>query len=145
MCVAHLGGQVLERDSKTWQILRRWIKQNAPGPSNGDAKITRLRIRDLGDGLIVDVVQPKQLAIEAAYSDGSHRNVTRWCRFETNNATVDGHGVVAAVGSEKAAISVNYQGQFAATVAGPFRLGDKGIPLNGTQEPQLHATTLISS
>ena len=119
MRIAHAGGRVLTRDSESWRILRDWIGQNAPGPSDTDPKITGIQIRQPSDGLTLEKGHRKPLLIEAAYSDGSRRDVTRWCRFETNDTTVaaaDVHGVVTAVGLGKAAISVNFQGVFAAVV-----------------------------
>ena len=119
MRVPHRGGHALKRNSETWRILRDWVAQHAAGPDDADPQITQLQFVSSSEALSLERGQRQPLAIEATYTDGSRRDVTRWCRFDTNDSTVasaDHQGVVTAVGKGKAAISVNFQGKFIAAI-----------------------------
>ena len=124
MTVNHLGGQILTTNSEAYQTLHAWIAQGMPGASDTDPKIESLDIVRPESPLLLDKGEQSNLVIQARYSDGSVRDVTRWSRYETNDSTItesDKHGRITAVGSGKAAISVNYQGKFSAVeVVVPF-------------------------
>ena len=120
MRVPHRGGHALKTNSETWRILRDWVAQHATGPDDTDPQITQLQFAAASKALSLEQGQRQPLAIEAVYTDGSRRDVTRWCRFDTNDSTVasaDHQGVVTATGKGKAAISVNFQGKFICVIS----------------------------
>lgn len=124
MAVSHLGGHALQRNSEAYAILHAWIRQGMPGLSEADPTLESLQIIQPASSLTLEPDAHAQLLVQAQYSDGNVRDVTRWSHYETNDATVaEAHldGRISAIGSGKAAISVNYQGKFnAVEVVVPF-------------------------
>src|SRR6266516_2984377 len=93
--IPHEGGLRFERGSETHQLLARWLREGMAYSVTNEPALQRL------------VVFPKErryrkgatqrLLVQAHYSDGSVREVTRLAAFDSNDketATVDEHGVV---------------------------------------------------
>ncbi len=113
--VAHRGGQVLDPDSPGYEILLAWLRQRSPGPSEQEPRLIALTLAR--PSLSLEPNQRRSLRVEARFSDGSRRDVTRWARYDTNESTVavvDDNGFVQAVGPGKAAVSAAYQDRVAA-------------------------------
>ncbi len=101
--VRHKGGKVLQEESPEYRILLEWIQQGAQGPTDADPDLQRLVVSPSQSLLKKGDSQPLQ--VEAFFSDGSKRDVTRWARFSSTNtsvvevdektgdATVTGHGL----------------------------------------------------
>jgi hypothetical protein len=113
----HGGGKKFDTDDPEYRILSEWIAAGAPGPSDTDARLTRLEVFPAGA-----VLRPKDrlgVVVRAWYSDGRAADVTRWARFgstEETVATVDETGQVTVAGFGAAAVTVGF-GTRVATVA----------------------------
>ena len=111
--VRHKGGKVLHENSEAYQILTRWIQQGAPGPSDADPTLERVEmlppLSQLKKG------QAQQLSVRAFFSDGTERDVTRWARFSSTDATVaevdEATGLAKVIGHGEGAVTAWYSGQ----------------------------------
>ncbi|MBS33365.1 MAG: S-layer protein, partial [Verrucomicrobiales bacterium] len=121
--VRHKGGKVVHENSEAYRILTRWIQQGAPGPSDNDPKIEHVELTPVLSQLKKDQVQ--QLSVRAFFSDGTERDVTRWARFASTDATVaevdEATGLAKVIGHGEGAITAWYSGQIAlARITSPW-------------------------
>ena len=121
--VRHKGGKVLHESSEAYQILTRWIQQGAPGPSDGDPTIERVEMSPTLSQLKKS--QAQQLTVRAFFSDGTERDVTRWARFASTDATVaevdEATGLAKVIGHGEGAVTAWYSGQIAlARITSPW-------------------------
>ena len=111
--VRHKGGKVLHENSEAYQILTRWIQQGAPGPSDADLTLERVEMSPTLSQLKKG--QAKQLSVRAFFSDGTERDVTRWARFSSTDATVaevdEATGLAKVIGHGEGAVTAWYSGQ----------------------------------
>lgn len=110
----HKGGLRLDRDSKDYAMLARWIANGAPGPSESDAKLNRVEVEPKRLSLPIDGTA--QLAVRAHYDDGKIEDVTRWAKFTSTNdpvVNVSKGGEISVVGHGEAAIVVWFSSQLA--------------------------------
>ena len=96
--VDHTGGELFTEDSESYRLILRWLNQGAPRDPDGAAQAAGIRFErqthkfDKPGGRL-------PCKVIASYSDGSQRDVTRWCLFMTSNeavAPIDAAGVVTA-------------------------------------------------
>ena len=121
--VRHKGGKVLHENSEAYRILTRWIQQGAPGPSDGDPTIERVEMSPTLSQLKKG--QAQQLTVHAFFSDGTERDVTRWARFASTDATVaevdEATGLAKVIGHGEGAVTAWYSGQIAlARITSPW-------------------------
>ena len=121
--VRHKGGKVLHESSEAYRILTRWIQQGAPGPSDGDPTIQRVEMSPTLSQLKKG--QAQQLTVRAFFSDGTERDVTRWARFASTDATVaevdEATGLAKVIGHGEGAVTAWYSGQIAlARITSPW-------------------------
>ena len=121
--VRHKGGKVLHESSEAYRILTRWIQQGAPGPSDGDPTIERVEMSPTLSQLKKG--QAQQLTVRAFFSDGTERDVTRWARFASTDATVaevdEATGLAKVIGHGEGAVTAWYSGQIAlARITSPW-------------------------
>ena len=93
--VPHEGGKLLAAGSREHQLLLDWLRAGAPGPRKDEPEVQRLKVHP-GDRSLA-VGQELQLAVDAVYADGRHRDVTWLARFDSNDpgtAEVDAGGRV---------------------------------------------------
>src|SRR5262249_36969903 len=74
--VRHGGGKRIDVPSPAFQVLSEWIAAGAPGPADGDARVTRLDV--LPDSVTAKPGDKQQVIVRAHYSDGHAEDVTRW-------------------------------------------------------------------
>ena len=96
--VAHTGGELFTHDSESYRIILDWLNHGAPHDPQETPLATGIRFQANthkfnrpGGSLAAKVT--------ATYSDGSQRDVTRWCLFMANNesvAPIDEAGVIEA-------------------------------------------------
>src|SRR5439155_686522 len=93
--IPHEGGLRFERGSETHQLLVRWLREGMAYSVTHEPALERLVVfpkeRRYGKGAT------QRLLVQAHYSDGSARDVTRLAAFDSNDkeiATVNEHGVV---------------------------------------------------
>ena len=120
--VPHKGGRRLEPDSDDYRILTAWISAGAPGPRPDDPTVTALSVSPADTELAPGETRP--LTVQARFSDGTARDVTRWAKFTSANeavATVSDTGTMTGVAHGAGAITVWYSSQLAtARIVSPF-------------------------
>lgn len=138
MAVPHAGGRRLEPGSPDYRLLVQWLKEGAHGPQPTDPTVSAVsvfpseRVMQKGEGA-------QRLVVQAAYSDGTTRDVTAQARIASLNdgiAACTPEGIVRPVGNGQTAIMVRYSGQ--ATVATfiiPYA-SVAGVPAAKTADPR---------
>jgi hypothetical protein len=102
--IPHKGGLCFEVDSLEYRIIAEWIAQGALPPAEDDPRIDRIEV--LPKRVSLDVGQSQQVRVQAHYTSGESRDVTRWAKFnstddsvaiisEDGELTVTGHGAGA--------------------------------------------------
>jgi hypothetical protein len=127
--VSHGGGRRFDRDSYDYEVLRRWLEADVPGPQRSEPTVTDLTVapaervynvasRSAKGGPFAErkatLGDAQQLRVVARYSDGSSRDVTHRARYDSMSdavAAVSPTGYVEAAGSGQTAIMVRYEGQ----------------------------------
>ncbi|HYF00745.1 MAG TPA: DUF1553 domain-containing protein, partial [Planctomycetota bacterium] len=114
--VPHEGGQVLKTGDPAYDVLRRWIAQGA----TLDLKSPKVAKIDVwpSNPVIERIGARQQMRVIATYADGRVRDVTRDAFVESSNteiATADRSGLMAAVRRGEAAVLARYEGAYAAT------------------------------
>jgi hypothetical protein len=93
----HGGGIRFQVDSLEYQTILRWINQGVPRRAVGAANLTALVVEP--EQVTLQNGATQQLTAIAHYEDGSQRDVTRWCAFQSNEsplAEVDEEGRITA-------------------------------------------------
>lgn len=113
--VPHGGGLRVERNSPAYDLLSRWIRQGMPYGEPNDAGVVGIQV--LPAHRLMSRGQDQQLLVTATYSDGSSKDVTRLCQYESNQkelAEVSSSGLVR-VGEQagQTAVMVRFQDQVA--------------------------------
>ncbi|MBL8867334.1 MAG: DUF1553 domain-containing protein, partial [Planctomycetia bacterium] len=118
----HGGGERLPEGSADYAVMLDWIRSGAPGPSSTDATLAGLEV--FPKAALLKPKDALRLVAIAKYSDGTTRDVTRWCKFSSNDdlvAAADEYGVIAVNGHGEAAITANFGTSLATvTVTSPF-------------------------
>lgn len=114
--VAHKGGVRFEVDSEAYQIISDWIAKGAKGPARNEAHLTDIEFAESSS--------ETELKVNAIYSDGTKRDVTRWAIFASTDETilkVSQDGKVQVVGSGQGAVTAWYASRIAvAKLTSPF-------------------------
>ena len=132
LTIPHQGGRRFAVDSPDFLIIAEWIANGALAPAEDEARIIDLRISPEQAWLQTDAEQ--QVIVQAVYSDGSRRDVTRWAKFSSTNsgvATVDGLGRVKMQGPGEAAITVWYSSK--------VKFARFGIPFDHEIAPNVYS------
>ncbi len=106
----HEGGKLFGKESKAYGLLLAWIRAGAPGPGKADATLKDIRLRP--DRLTLAPGTSADLKVEATFSDGSTRDVTWLCRFESNDpgqAEIDLLGKVRVRRHGETAVRASFQ------------------------------------
>jgi len=93
--IPHEGGLRFERGSETHQLLVRWLREGMAYSVTNEPALQRLVVFPKERRYHKNATQ--RLLLEAHYSDGSVRDVTRLAAFDSNDkeiATVNQHGIV---------------------------------------------------
>ena len=122
LTVAHGGGKRMEAGSDAYRLLTLWLENGAPGPREADPQVIGLKVYP--EHRVMPPGEEQHLAVVAALSDGSERDVTADARFDTLNeavATVRPSGLARSIGRGEANLMVRYQGRAAmARLTVPF-------------------------
>jgi hypothetical protein len=112
LTMEHGGGQRFSVHSRSYNILKEWLEDGAPGPNPQDAHATGLevwpaqRLMTPGD--------QQQIVVRAQWSDGRSGDVTALAQFDSLNdavAAVTGNGLVTAKEPGETHIMVRFGGQ----------------------------------
>ncbi len=107
--VAHEGGLRILRSSKSYEFLRDWMKEGARDDPAAPAAI-KLEILP-GARVLNAPARTQQVAVVARYADGSSRDVTPICYYNSSNpeiAEVDADGHVAFKNRGEVAVIAHY-------------------------------------
>lgn len=109
MLHAHEGGQRFSRDSREYQWLHRWIAEGARLDDSSIPSPVRLHATPASE-VVLDPNDRVQLRVEATFTDGSVRDVTRLACYEPSNLLVkiDTNGLVTRTGHGETTILVRY-------------------------------------
>src|SRR2546421_8714486 len=91
----HGGGKRLEKGSRDYELLMKWISTGTPYGHPNDPFVTGIEVSPKEKTMPLGAEQ--QLAVTAIYSDGSKEDVTRSALYEPNDkelAKVDEGGLV---------------------------------------------------
>lgn len=108
-CVPHEGGKRFDRDSLEYRILRDWITQGMRFDAANAPVLRRLEVTPR-QRVSIEPSERVALRVEAVFSDGTIRDVTRLAVFETSNLVVrvDGDGVAHRENMGETTILVRY-------------------------------------
>ncbi len=120
--VAHKGGKRFDVGSDDYNTIASWIAQGAPGPRSEDVRMTSLTVtpgeRSVRTG------ESMALRVEAGFSDGRVRDVTRWAKFTSTDetvASVDADGKVQVIGPGEGAVTAWYSSRIViARITSPY-------------------------
>ncbi len=128
LAIAHGGGRRLPTDSPGYPLLKAWLEEGAPAPSQKDATAVAIEVwppkREMVPG------EQQQLLITARWSDGRQTDATDFVQFDSLNdstATIDARGLVTSKARGETHIMIRYAGQAAVMrVTSPYGKGDVG-------------------
>ncbi len=109
--IPHEGGIRLQKGSRDYNTLVRWIREGMPYQNEKAPKVTGISVSP--KERVANAKATQQLAVTAKFSDGSERDITRLALYESNQkdmAEVDAEGhVVLADRTGTASIMVRFQ------------------------------------
>ena len=110
--VPHQGGQRFKIGSPEYQILLNWIESGATGPNFESESLDRIEVSPRREFVFAPATSV-QLNVQAHFSDGSRRDVTRMATYEPANleASVSTDGVVSQSSIGETTIAVRYLSQ----------------------------------
>jgi hypothetical protein len=111
MKVPHGGGTQLHKDDAAYQILVDWIAQGAPLDPPSAARCIRLEVFPNGERVLAKEQGEQQLVVIAHFADGTSRDVTNLCAYESSNtsvAEVNVHGKVRPSARGESVILVRF-------------------------------------
>ncbi len=82
----HGGGSRIDKESADYRKLIDWIEHGMPRVTSSDPKLDRILITPDPHPLVAG--QEEQLTVTAIYSDGSKRDVTETCAYQSNEAAI---------------------------------------------------------
>lgn len=82
----HGGGIKLDRHSPEYRTLIEWIERGTPRISEADPKLTAIEIAPPPHTMTAG--QEVSLTVTAVYNDGSKRDVTRTCAYQSNESVI---------------------------------------------------------
>ena len=110
--VPHGGGKRLTVDSVMYDTLVQWVSGGAPGPKQDSP--TAVNLIATPGRRVAKVGSTQQLQIQAAYSDGTTRDVTALARYDSLDdglVKVSSAGLVETLGHGQAGVMVRFEGQ----------------------------------
>ncbi|MCG8650280.1 MAG: DUF1549 domain-containing protein, partial [Pirellulales bacterium] len=92
---AHRGGIRFGEDSTEYQVLLDWLRGGVKGPSPQAPTVVRLQVEPT-EAIVMAPQQDLQVRVQAFFSDGTSRDVTRRACYELSNlnASVSADGMV---------------------------------------------------
>lgn len=113
--VPHGGGKRIDPQSASFDVLRSWIVSGAPRRQPGAAQISRLTV--FPEEARLKYEDEQQLVVTAHFDDGTTRDVTHLCAYQSSDSTlaeVSESGLVTAGKfTGEPAVMARYEGQIA--------------------------------
>ena len=114
---AHEGGKLMSEGGREHRLLLDWIRAGAPGPNKADPELTKIVVRP--GSRTMKPGETEQLLVTGEYGDGSRRDVTWLCKFDSNDAgtaEVDARGKVTVRRHGETSVRVSFMTQVAVVV-----------------------------
>ncbi len=107
--VEHEGGKRFEKDSETWRLLTRWIRDGAKAEVAGEPTPVELTAAP-AERVVFAPETSLQITATARFSDGSVRDVSRWAIYEpsTLDVEVDAAGKVSSLRPGETTVNVRF-------------------------------------
>jgi hypothetical protein len=122
VALPHKGGLKFETDSIEYKIISDWIARGAKRPSENDPQVVKVEL--FPREVLLTAGSKQNFIVQAHFSGGEVRDVTRWSRFTSTNdpvAQVADDGTVDVVGHGGAAITAWYSSKIAvAQITAPY-------------------------
>ena len=139
MQVPHVGGPLIDPESKEYALLMDWIRQGSPYGEKDSERVKVDKMEVYPREAILRQGERQQLVVSAHLSDGSVEDYTGRVRFDVN------HGSVAAI-SPSGLVTARNGGETAVLVrgAGQEVLGTIGVVADRVADyPELRPNNLI--
>ncbi len=139
MQVPHVGGPIIDQESKEFSLLLDWVRQGSPYGAKDSERVKVVRMEVYPREAILRPGERQQLVVSAHLSDGNVEDYTRRVRFDVN------HGSVAEI-SPSGLVSARNGGETAVLVrgAGQEVLGTIGVVADRVADyPELRPNNLI--
>ena len=107
--VPHRGGIRFTEDSKDYEVLLRWLRDGAAGPSKDAATVVRLEVEPR-EAIVIEPANQIEFQARAFFSDGTTRDVTELACYELSNlnSLVDANGTVSRAKFGESTLIVRY-------------------------------------
>lgn len=86
--IAHRGGTRFSEDSHEYEVLLRWLREGAVGPSQDAATVVKLTVEP-AEAIVVDPVDSIPFHVQAEFSDGTVLDVTERACYELSNLNAE--------------------------------------------------------
>ncbi len=120
--IPHKGGLRLDVGSDDYRLIAQWIAEGAEPPRDEDRRVERIDV--LPARVMLRAGGEQRVIVQATYTDGTVRDVTRWAKLESATAavaTIDESGQVSVVGPGEGAITAWFASKIAvARVTVPY-------------------------
>jgi len=110
--VAHEGGKRFDPDSLEYEILKKWIAAGARKDADGIPTVTAIDVTPKSQ-VLLEPDFSAQLAVQATYSDGSVRDISRLAIYEPANLAMKASpaGLITAENPGETTVMVRYLNQ----------------------------------
>lgn len=114
--VPHEGGQLVDSNSKYYQVIKTWIANGAPLATNA-VRVKKIELFPK-DPVVQEIGSSQQMRVLASFSNGKIRDVTHEAFVTSGNGEVSEHddlSLMTTLRRGEAPILARYEGRYAAT------------------------------
>ena len=114
--VPHEGGQLVDSNSKYYQVIKAWIANGAPLATNA-VRVKKIELFPQ-DPVVQEIGSTQQMRVVASFSNGKIRDVTHEAFVTSGNGEVSEHdelSLMTTLRRGEAPILARYEGRYAAT------------------------------
>lgn len=111
LTMEHGGGERLKAGSPQYELVKRWLEQGAPEPTESDSRVTKIEVqpprRRMNPG------ETQQIVVRAHWSDGKTSDATSLALYDSLNdgvAAVSSTGLVTAKDKGESHIMIRFAG-----------------------------------
>lgn len=111
LTMEHGGGERLKAGSPQYELVKRWLEQGAPEPTESDPRVTKIEVqpprRRMSPG------ETQQITVRAHWSDGKTSDATSLALYDSLNdgvAAVSSTGLVTAKDKGESHIMIRFAG-----------------------------------
>lgn len=110
--VAHEGGKRFDQDSLEYEILKKWIEAGARKDPADTPTVTAIEVTPRSQ-VLLEPDFSAQLAVQATYSDGSTRDISRLAIYEPANLAMKASpsGLITAENPGETTVMIRYLNQ----------------------------------